>query len=146
MTRLTRLPRLLGNSRGFTLIEIMLVVIIIGVLVAMVAPRLAGRSQEAKEAAARADINSHLSAALDMFELHNGRYPSSQEGLAALRTAPPGATEWKGPYLKRSVPMDPWGKPYIYRSPGQHNRDDYDLFSAGPDGAEGTADDVTNWK
>jgi general secretion pathway protein G len=141
-----RLMRLLGDPRGFTLIEIMLVVIIIGVLVAMVAPRLAGRSQEAKEAAARADINSHLSAALDMFELHNGRYPSSQEGLAALRTAPPGATEWKGPYLKRSVPMDPWGKPYIYRSPGQHNRDDYDLFSAGPDGAEGTADDVTNWK
>jgi general secretion pathway protein G len=143
---MTRLTRLLRDSRGFTLIEIMLVVIIIGVLVAMVAPRLAGRSQEAKEAAARADINSHLSAALDMFELHNGRYPTSQEGLAALRTAPPGATEWKGPYLKRAVPTDPWGKAYIYRSPGQHNREDYDLSSAGPDGAEATADDVTNWK
>jgi general secretion pathway protein G len=143
---MTRLTRLLRDPRGFTLIEIMLVVIIIGVLVAMVAPRLAGRSQEAKEAAARADINSHLSAALDMFELHNGRYPTSQEGLAALRTAPPGATEWKGPYLKRAVPTDPWGKAYLYRSPGQHNREDYDLFSAGPDGAEATADDVTNWK
>jgi general secretion pathway protein G len=143
---MTRLARLLRDPRGFTLIEIMLVVIIIGVLVAMVAPRLAGRSQEAKEAAARADINSHLSAALDMFELHNGRYPSSAEGLAALRTAPQGATEWKGPYLKRAVPMDPWGKAYVYRSPGQHNREDYDLFSVGPDGAEGTADDVTNWK
>jgi general secretion pathway protein G len=141
-----RLTRILRDPRGFTLIEIMLVVIIIGVLVAMVAPRLAGRSQEAKEAAARADINSHLSAALDMFEMHTGRYPTSQEGLAALRTAPPGASEWKGPYLKRAVPVDPWGKAYIYRSPGQQNRDDYDLFSAGPDGAEGTADDVTNWK
>ena len=139
------LTKILRDHRGFTLIELMLVIIIIGVLVAMVAPRLAGRSQQAKEAAARADINAHLSAALDLFEMHNGRYPTTSEGLAALRTAPAGASDWKGPYLKRSVPLDPWGKPYVYRAPGQHNRDDYDLFSIGPDGVEGTADDITNW-
>jgi general secretion pathway protein G len=139
------LTKILRDHRGFTLIELMLVIIIIGVLVAMVAPRLAGRSQQAKEAAARADINAHLSAALDLFEMHTGRYPTSSEGLAALRTAPAGASDWKGPYLKRSVPLDPWGKPYVYRAPGQHNRDDYDLLSVGPDGVEGTADDITNW-
>jgi len=138
--------KILRDARGFTLIELMLAIIIIGVLVAMVAPRLAGRSQQAKEAAAHADINAHLSAALDLFEMHNGRYPTTGEGLAALRTAPPGASSWKGPYLKRPVPFDPWGKAYVYRSPGEHNRDDYDLSSAGPDGVEGTADDITNWK
>lgn len=140
------LTKILKDSRGFTLIELMLVIIVIGVLVAMVAPRLAGKSQQAKDAAARADINANLSAALDMFEMHNGRYPTTDEGLAALRTAPSGASSWKGPYLKRPVSLDPWGKPYMYRSPGQHNLEDYDLFSTGPDGVEGTADDITNWK
>lgn len=137
---------ILKKNRGFTLIELMLVIIIIGVLVAMVAPRLAGKSQQGKLAAAQADINAHLSATLDLFEVDNGRYPSTEEGLAALRTAPSGAPRWKGPYLKRPVPPDPWGKPYVYRSPGQHNREDYDLFSYGPDGVEGGQDDITNWK
>lgn len=137
---------ILKKNRGFTLIELMLVIIIIGVLVAMVAPRLAGKSQQGKLAAAQADINAHLSVALDLFEVDNGRYPTTEEGLAALQTAPSGAPRWKGPYLKRPVPLDPWGKPYVYRSPGQHNREDYDLFSYGPDGVEGGQDDITNWK
>jgi general secretion pathway protein G len=137
---------ILKKSRGFTLIELMLVIIIIGVLVGMVVPRLTGRSQQAKIAAAQADINAHLSAALDLFEVDNGRYPTTEEGLAALRTTPSGAPRWKGPYLKRPVPLDPWGKPYVYRSPGQQNREDYDIFSYGPDGVEGGQDDITNWK
>ena len=132
---------ILKNTRGFTLIELMLVIIIIGVLVAMVAPRFAGRSEQARIAAGQADINSHLSAALDLFELETGRYPTTEEGLATLRKS-----GGKGPYLKRPVPLDPWGKPYVYRSPGQHNREDYDLLSVGPDGVEGTKDDITNWK
>jgi general secretion pathway protein G len=135
------LKEALRSNRGFTLIELMLVVIVIGILVAMVAPRFAGRSEQARIAASQADIISHLAAALDLFELENGRYPTTDEGLAALRKSGE-----KGPYLKRDVPLDPWKRPYVYRSPGQHNREDYDLFSVGPDGIEGTKDDITNWK
>ncbi|OIO32983.1 MAG: type II secretion system protein GspG [Candidatus Omnitrophica bacterium CG1_02_40_15] len=132
------------NKNGFTLIELMLVVIIIGVLVSMVVPRLAGRSEEARIAAAKADIRSNISVALDLFELDNGKYPTTEEGLSALRTKPGSASNWKGPYLKKE-PVDPWGKKYAYRSPGEHNPD-YDLYSYGSDGAEGGSDDITNWE
>jgi general secretion pathway protein G len=130
--------------KGFTLMELMLVVIIIGVLAAMVMPRLVGRSEEARIAAAKADINANIALALDMFEMDNGRYPTSEEGLASLRTKPGDLSSWKGPYLKKE-PKDPWGKPYRYVSPGTHNND-YDLYSNGPNGVEADQDDVGNWE
>lgn len=117
----------------------MLVVIIIGVLVAMVAPRLAGRSEQAKIAAARADINANLASALDLYEIDNGTYP---EKLEDLIVKPASATNWKGPYLKKR-PVDPWGNPYIYKYPGTHG--DYDLSSRGKSGAESGEDAVTSW-
>ena len=131
------------RKKAFTLIELMLVVIIIGVLAAMVMPRLVGRSEEAKASAAKADINSTISLALDLFEMDCGRYPTAEEGLAALRTNPGSLQNWKGPYLKKS-PKDPWGKPYNYKFPGTHNND-YDLSSSGPNGVEADDDDIVNW-
>src|SRR3989338_1129755 len=102
------------NQKGFTLIEIMLVVIIIGVLAAMVIPNLSGRGEQARRAAAKADIEANLSAALDLYELDNGRYPTTEQGLAALVQKPVAAPEplhWKGPYLKKKrIPQDPWGR------------------------------------
>ncbi|MDO8602775.1 MAG: type II secretion system major pseudopilin GspG [Candidatus Omnitrophota bacterium] len=134
----------MNNKEGFTLIELMLVVVIVGVLVSMVAPRLVGRSEEAKIVAARADINANISVALDLYELDNGKYPETGEGLAALLAKPGSSLKWKGPYLKK-LPLDPWGSSYIYRSPGDHNID-YDLYSHGPDKVEGGGDDVFNWE
>jgi len=128
-------------KKAFTLIELMLVVIIIGVLSAMVVPRLAGRSEEARIQAAKTDINSTIPLALDLFEMDTGSYPSSLDGL---RANPGGTDSWHGPYLKKK-PMDPWNKVYIYSSPGEHNQDGYDLSSCGKDGQPGTTDDVVNW-
>jgi len=133
--------------KGFTLIELMLVVIIISILSAMVVPRLVGRSKEARIAAAKADIESNIALSLDMYELDNGTYPSTEQGLIALMRKPnmaPVPTNWKGPYL-RKPPKDPWGNDYVYISPGMHNKDDYDLFSYGPDGIE-SQDDIVNWE
>ncbi len=133
------------SKKGFTLIELMLVVVIIGVLIAMVAPRLAGRSKEARATAAKADIEAGIAVALELFELDNGRYPTSEEGLSALRGKPSDLESWKGPYIKKKVPADPWNNPYQYKYPGEHG-DDYDLFSCGPDGVVGGGDDITNWE
>jgi len=134
------------NAKAFTMIEIMLVVIIIGILVAMVVPNLSGRGEQARVAAARADIEANITVALDLYELDNGRYPTTEQGLSALIRKPASrSANWSGPYLKKKVvPKDPWGKEYVYYSPGMHNRDEFDLSSHGPDGTE-SGDDIVNW-
>ncbi len=130
-------------KRGFTLIELMLVVIIIGALVAMVMPRLTGRAEQARVAAAKADIQANIATALKLYELDNGNFPTTEEGLEALLKKPSSAVNWNGPYLEKE-PIDPWGRKYQYRCPGTHNND-YDLYSLGKDGVE-SDDDITNWK
>lgn len=133
------------RNTGFTLIEVMLVIVIIGILVAMVAPNFTGSSQKARTTAARADIESNLAVALDLFEFDVGRYPTTQEGLEGLIRSV-GDSNWDGPYLKKKeLPEDPWGRPYVYVSPGTVNTDSYDLSSLGPDGTE-SGDDIMNWK
>lgn len=133
---------------GFTLIELMLVVIIIGALAAMILPRLAGRSEQARVAIAKSDINANIAIALDLYELDNGTYPTTEQGLKALMMSPsssPTPVNWNGPYLKKE-PKDPWGNLYKYAFPAVHNsRGDYDLYSLGLDGTEGE-DDVVNWE
>lgn len=124
------------------MIEILLVVIIIGILVSLIAPRLAGRSEEARRQAAKADIMGGLALAIDLFEADNGRYPSQ---LQDLLKDPGGVSTWRGPYLKKSISKDPWGNLYLYHTPGSHNTESYDLFSVGADRKEGTNDDVVNW-
>jgi general secretion pathway protein G len=133
----------LQRSNGFTLIEIMLVVTIIGILAAVVLPRLVGKGEEARISAAQLQIE-NIGVALDAFHLDNGRYPSTEESLDALRNKPGNAANWKGPYLKKNVPKDPWGNAYVYKSPGTHEPD-YDLYSCGQNNAEGGGDDVTSW-
>jgi len=130
--------------KGFTLIELMLVVVIIGALVAMVMPRLTGRGEQAKVAAAKADIEANIATALKLYELDNGEFPSTAEGLTALLQKVSNAPGWKGPYLEKK-PIDPWGREYKYRCPGEHRPNDYDLYSLGRDGVEGN-DDVVNWE
>lgn len=132
------------KEQAFTLIELMLVVIIISALAAMVLPRLAGRSEQARVAAARADIQANIATAIKLYELDNGSFPTSSEGLQALLSKPSSAINWNGPYLEKE-PIDPWGRSYQYKSPGQHRPQDYDLYSLGKDGQE-SADDVANWE
>src|SRR3954463_7866624 len=134
------------HDRGFTLVEILVVITIIGLIMGLVGPRVLNYLTESKVKAAKIQIES-LASALDLFFLDTGRYPSGSEGLAALVQRPGSIPAWNGPYLKGGlVPADPWGNPYIYRAPGQHGT--YDLSSYGSDGQEGgtgTAADITNW-
>jgi len=134
------------GNRGFTLIEIMVVMAIIAMLAAMVGPRLIGSQTKAQKQAARAQIEM-FGTALDMFRLDVGRYPTSQEGLGALRQPVGGSSRWDGPYLKKEVPNDPWDNPYVYRAPGQGGRP-YELSSYGADGTpggDGDGADITSW-
>jgi len=139
--------KLLGrrNRKGFTLIELLVVMVIVGLLAALVAPRLFPKLGKGKQAAAKAQIEL-LGQALDQMRLDVGRYPTTQEGLNML-VVNPGVEGWDGPYLKKALPNDPWGKPYSYQSPGSHG--EYDLFSYGRDaspGGEGEDADVTSWQ
>ncbi|MCX7015650.1 MAG: type II secretion system major pseudopilin GspG [Candidatus Sumerlaeota bacterium] len=139
-----------GVSRlrsGFTFLEIMLVVVIIGILVALVAPNLTGKTQKAKIAAAQHDIAT-FGTTLKMFEMQAGRFPSTDEGLKALVEKPGSVDEkdWDGPYLDGNVRQDPWHHDYKYVCPGEKNPKGFDLWSAGPDGNDGTQDDITNWE
>lgn len=132
------------RASGFTLIELLLVLVILGVLAAIVVPKLAGRTEQARQTAATTQI-ANFSTALDAFEIDNGRYPKGKNGLAELVEQPGDATGWKGPYLKE-IPKDPWGNDYIYECPGKNNPTSYDLMSMGPDAKTGGDDDVTNWQ
>jgi len=132
-----------GGRRAFTLIELLLVLVILAILAAVVVPKLTGRSEDAKKAAAKADIAT-IDGQLETFEIDAGRYPTNDEGLGALVNAPGNVKSWKGPYVKR-LPNDPWGNPYQYRYPGQYNKNGFDLFSMGPDQHEGGGDDIDNW-
>ncbi len=132
---------------GFTLIEMLVVITIIGLIMALVAPRVLNYLAESKVKAARIQIAS-LGSALDLYYLDVGHYPTSSEGLTALVERPGNLTTWNGPYLKGDVvPEDPWGHPYVYRAPGEHGP--YDIISYGADGQQGgtgTASDITSWQ
>lgn len=132
---------------GITLIELMVVMVILGLLAALVAPRMFGKVGQAKRKAAYTQIEL-FGTALDAFRLDVGRYPTTSEGLEALLTSPSGEETWLGPYLKKSeIPKDPWGEPYRYDAPGSHG--DYDLYSYGADkaaGGEGENKDVESWR
>jgi general secretion pathway protein G len=130
---------------GFTLLELLVVMVIIGLLASIVAPQYFAQIGKSNAKVARAQIEA-FGQALDQYRLDVGRYPNSEQGLASLRAAPTNVPSWRGPYLKREVPNDPWGKAYQYKSPGQHG--EYDLVSLGSDaqpGGEGEAGDVTSW-
>lgn len=133
----------LGKRRGgFTLVEMLLVLVILATLAAIVIPKMAGRGRQAQDTAAKQQISS-IELALDAFEVDNGFYPKT---LDALLEQPSGAVNWKGPYMKKAIPADPWGNPYVYEFPGKNNPSGYDLMSVGPDGRAGGDDDITNWE
>ena len=135
------------TQRGFTLIELLLVLVILGILAAIVVPKFANRGEQARQTAARTQIAA-FSTALNAFEVDNGYYPRGKDGLLLLVQRPNDAQSWRGPYLAEQggIPADPWGRPYLYESPGKNNQSSFDLSSMGFDGREGTEDDVTNWR
>jgi general secretion pathway protein G len=136
------------RESGFSLLELLAVLVILGILAGVFAPKFLGQAESAKRKAAKLEID-QIGQSLDLYKLEIGKYPTSQEGLAALVTAPSGTTNWNGPYLKKTtVPKDPWGNEYKYVSPGDQNRP-YDIISFGSDGKEGgdgDGKDITSWQ
>lgn len=133
--------QLLLRSRGFTLLELLVVIVIIGLLAAYVGPKYFSQIGKSEQAVAKSQIEA-FSRALGTYRIDVGAFPSGDEGLAALTTKPASANKWNGPYLEKTVPLDPWGRPYLYRSPGEHGKD-FDLTSYGKDGLPGgTGDDA----
>ena len=139
-------PAACGTLRaGFTLIELLLVLVILGILAAIVIPKFSGRTEQARTTAAVSQIST-FGTALDAFEVDNGFYPKGKNGLNDLFERPSNAQNWRGPYMQKGIPDDPWGHPYVYENPGKHNPSGYDVYSMGPDGRAGTEDDITNWQ
>lgn len=141
-----RAPFACQRRAGFTLLELLVVLVIIGLLAGFVGPKYFSQIGKAEIKAARAQIDA-LGKALDQFRLDNGYYPSTEQGLAALVERPANAAKWDGPYLSKAIPPDPWGNPYVFIMPGEHG--EYDLLSHGKDGrpgGEGEAAEITNWQ
>ena len=133
------------KQRGFTLLELLVVMVIIGLLAGYVGPRFFSQIGKSEVNTAKAQVDA-FEKGLDQYRLDVGRYPSSEQGLQALMAAPAGESRWQGPYLRKAVPADPWGNAYRYRHPGEHG--EYDIFSYGADGQPGgdaTNADITNW-
>lgn len=134
------------SRAAFTLIELLLVLVILGILAALVVPKFAGTGERARIQAAKTQINS-FATALDVFEVDTGHYPKGKNGLTDLIVQPRDAQGWHGPYLDAvTVPLDPWQNAYIYECPGKHPPKSYDIVSMGPDGRLGTDDDIANWQ
>lgn len=134
-----------SRAAGFTLLELLVVMVIIGLLASFVGPKYFSQIGKSEVKAARAQIDA-LEKALDQYRLDVGRYPTTEQGLEALSAAPAGEAKWSGPYLKKAAPADPWGRPYVYVHPGEHG--EFDLYSQGKDGrpgGAGEAADITNW-
>lgn len=145
-----RLPvRRSVRRRGMSLMEVLIVIVILGVLAALVVPNFFGAQDKAMRDTALAQVRSGLNGSVELFRANCGRYPTTEEGLAALLTKPESediAEKWSGPYVKEGqIPLDPWGRQYNYRSPGEYNRETYDLWSSGKNGQSGDDDDVVNW-
>ncbi|MGZ8270879.1 MAG: type II secretion system major pseudopilin GspG [Methylophilus sp.] len=136
----------LKSSRGFTLLELLVVMVIIGLLAGYVGPKYFEQIGKSETKTAKAQIDA-LGKALDQYRIDTGSYPSSEQGLAALNKNPGSSEKWSGPYLKKDVPNDPWDKPYLYKNPGEHGGD-YDLYSLGKDGQQGgtkESEDIVSW-
>jgi general secretion pathway protein G len=139
------LPLRLHRNHGFTLLELLVVMVIIGLLAGYVGPKFFGQIGKSEVKAARAQLDA-LQKSLDQYRLDVGRYPSTEQGLGVLNSKPADEAKWAGPYLAKAVPKDPWGQDYQYRSPGEHG--EYDLLSLGRDGragGEGEDADITSW-